>query len=158
MSNWNPQIGLSIEERRLAEKYARRFGLVDAVLRIRRGMKHRPRLLYILGYDKDQIKYRVSFNQAKKMIKPTSYNVATEYRLKYFIMRAKEIHGNKYDYSLVELADIIKLRVKVPIICNTDGHGVFMQTKENHVLDIRGCPKCAKKRLKARWITSSKKE
>lgn len=155
--NWKPKIGITKEERKHAELYARRFGWVDAVVRIKRGMRHRTRQLYIIGYDSNQIKYRVRYDQAIKMVKPRVYNVAIEDKLKYFLMKAKEIHGDKYDYSKVEFEDIIRLRVKIPIICPKEGHGVFMQEKENHIHHKQGCPSCAKDRRKKIWITSSKK-
>ena len=55
-----------------------------------------------------------------------------------FIQRAKEIHGNKYDYSK---ADYINMSTKVKIICPI--HGSFFQTPSLH-LRPRGCPLCAK--------------
>jgi very-short-patch-repair endonuclease len=53
-----------------------------------------------------------------------------------FIKEAKEIHGNKYDYSKVEY---IKSNQKVKIICQK--HGLFEQAPSNH-LQGNGCPKC----------------
>ena len=53
-----------------------------------------------------------------------------------FIEKAKRIHGNKYDYSLV---DYIKAIEKVNIICPV--HGIFQQTPNVH-LSKSGCPKC----------------
>ena len=54
-----------------------------------------------------------------------------------FIERAKEIHGNRYDYSEVEYEDA---QVKVKIICSK--HGAFEQKPFDH-LTGHGCPKCA---------------
>jgi len=56
---------------------------------------------------------------------------------KLFIEDAKKIHGDKYDYSLV---DYIKTKIKVKIICSE--HGVFEQTPNNH-LQGQGCKKCS---------------
>ena len=56
-----------------------------------------------------------------------------------FIQKAKEIHGNKYDYSLVEYADS---KTKVKIVCSK--HGVFEQIPNDH-LNGCGCPKCSGK-------------
>ncbi len=53
-----------------------------------------------------------------------------------FIKRAKEVHGNKYDYSKV---DYINTHKKVCIICPK--HGEFWQTPANHLLG-RGCKVC----------------
>ena len=53
-----------------------------------------------------------------------------------FIDKAKEIHGNKYDYSKVEY---INSRAKVCIICPE--HGEFWQIPTNH-LQGKGCKYC----------------
>ena len=55
-----------------------------------------------------------------------------------FIQRAKEIHGNKYDYSRVEYKSA---RDYVNIICPR--HGVFRQRAYIH-LNGSGCIKCVK--------------
>ena len=54
-----------------------------------------------------------------------------------FVRKAKEIHGDKYDYSKVEYT---KAQTKVCIICPE--HGEFWQTPNGH-LSGAGCPKCA---------------
>ena len=53
-----------------------------------------------------------------------------------FIKKAKEIHGNKYDYSKVEY---INYETKVCIICPE--HGEFWQTPHSHIRGS-GCPIC----------------
>lgn len=55
-----------------------------------------------------------------------------------FIKRSKEIHGDKYDYSLVEYTNN---KTKVKIICGT--HGIFYQAPANHVTMNQGCLRCA---------------
>ena len=57
------------------------------------------------------------------------------------IGRFKEIHGNKYDYSLFEYAHILSLTT---IVC--PDHGKFQQTTDNH-LRGSGCQECAKSGL-----------
>ena len=54
-----------------------------------------------------------------------------------FIKKAKEIHGDKYDYSKVEY---IKANEKVVIICKE--HGEFQQTPNSHLYGA-GCKKCS---------------
>lgn len=54
-----------------------------------------------------------------------------------FIIKAREKHGDKYDYSKVSY---VNSSTKVTIICPK--HGEFEQTPENH-LSGQGCPKCA---------------
>lgn len=56
-----------------------------------------------------------------------------------FIKRAKEIHGNKYDYSLV---DYKGCNIEIQIICPI--HDSFPQKPNNH-LQGQGCPYCAYK-------------
>ena len=55
-----------------------------------------------------------------------------------FIKKAREVHGNKYDYSKVEYVNI---KTKVCIICPK--HGEFWQTPASH-LNGNGCPNCYK--------------
>lgn len=55
-----------------------------------------------------------------------------------FINEAKQIHGNKYDYSKV---DYINSKTKVCIICPE--HGEFWQTPNKHLNGTHGCPKCS---------------
>jgi len=58
---------------------------------------------------------------------------------KEFVIKAKEIHGDKYDYSKV---DYKNFATNVTIICHK--HGPFKQQPGNH-LQGNGCPKCANK-------------
>ena len=70
-------------------------------------------------------------------------------RLNEFILRAKEVHGDKYDYSLVEYK---KITDKVKIICPI--HGEFLMEARAHYRG-HGCPKCGniKKGLSHRYTT-----
>lgn len=54
-----------------------------------------------------------------------------------FIRSAKEVHGEKYDYSLIEYKDS---RSKVEIVCRT--HGSFFQLPSQHTSVKNGCIKC----------------
>ena len=54
-----------------------------------------------------------------------------------FIEKAKVIHGDKYDYSLV---DYINAKTRISI--NSPERGVFEQRPNNH-LNGRGCPICS---------------
>ena len=53
-----------------------------------------------------------------------------------FIKKSKEIHGDKYDYSLV---NYINNKTKVKIICPI--HGIFTQIPNSHLLGIE-CNSC----------------
>ena len=55
-----------------------------------------------------------------------------------FIEKAKKVHKNRYNYSEVKY---INSRTKVTIICEKEGHGIFLQTPNMHLRN-RGCPKC----------------
>jgi hypothetical protein len=55
-----------------------------------------------------------------------------------FLDKAKLVHLDTYDYSLIEYVDS---RTKVKIICKEDGHGIFEQNPTSHLKGI-GCPKC----------------
>ena len=65
-----------------------------------------------------------------------------------FIERAKQIHGDKYDYSKVEYINAL---TKVCIICPT--HGEFWQTPNMH-LNGQGCRKCQYMKL-GEYFTSN---
>ena len=54
-----------------------------------------------------------------------------------WIEKAKQIHGDLYDYSIV---NYIKCDIKIDIKCQI--HGIFRQTPNEH-LNGRGCPKCS---------------
>jgi very-short-patch-repair endonuclease len=70
-----------------------------------------------------------------------------------FISEAKRVHGNRYDYSLVEY---VNGRHKVKIICSE--HGVFKQGAGAH-LGGSGCITCAGTAMKSTesFITDAKK-
>ena len=57
-----------------------------------------------------------------------------------FIRKAKEVHGDKYDYSKVKYVNV---RTKVCIVCPE--HGEFQQMPNNH-LNGQGCPKCGQEK------------
>jgi len=54
-----------------------------------------------------------------------------------FIKDARDVHGDKYDYSKVHY---VNSKTKVCIICHE--HGEFWQTPSHH-FEGKGCPKCA---------------
>lgn len=54
-----------------------------------------------------------------------------------FIKKAKEIHGDKYDYSKT---NYINNKTKIIIICPI--HGEIEITPNAHISEKRGCPKC----------------
>jgi hypothetical protein len=55
-----------------------------------------------------------------------------------FIDSCKKVHGDRYDYSLV---DYINSKTKIRIICPE--HGVFEQLPHNHLCKKTKCPKCS---------------
>ena len=61
-----------------------------------------------------------------------------------FIKKAREKHGDKYDYSKVDYVGALK---KVCIICPK--HGEFWQEANNH-LRGQGCPKCNGDKIRER--------
>lgn len=58
-----------------------------------------------------------------------------------WLARAREVHGERYDYSQVRL---VNTSTKVTILCAK--HGPFEQRPVDHVLNAQGCPECAQKR------------
>lgn len=77
-----------------------------------------------------------------------------------FIVEAREVHGDKYDYSLSMYKGA---KAEVCIICHEkdkegNEHGIFWQTPDNH-LHGKGCPKCAgaMKKYTNQFITDAEK-
>ena len=70
-----------------------------------------------------------------------------------FIERAKQVHGDKYDYTETVYH---RSTEKVKIICPV--HGLFLQRPENHVNQKQDCPTCAnsrkgkQERFSAEWL------
>jgi len=57
---------------------------------------------------------------------------------KTFIEKAKKVHGNRYDYSLVKY---VNAKTKIKIICKN--HGVYETTPDTHLRGSK-CSKCQK--------------
>jgi hypothetical protein len=73
--------------------------------------------------------------------KKKTYNLRKKYDTESFINEAKEIHGDKYDYSKVVYKN---KNTPVRIICPT--HGEFLQRPYEHLNQKSGCPECANKK------------
>lgn len=58
-----------------------------------------------------------------------------------FIEKAKEVHGDKYDYSKIDYKNV---STKISIICPK--HGEFLQRPDHH-LNGCGCPRCCESKL-----------
>ncbi len=58
----------------------------------------------------------------------------------WFMQKAREVHGNVYDYSKV---DFVNVSTKVCIVCQK--HGDFWQTPHGHIQGY-GCPECSRLR------------
>ena len=60
------------------------------------------------------------------------------YNTETFIKKSISIHGEKYDYSLVNFKNN---KIKVKLICPI--HGTFETRPDNHINSKNGCPKCS---------------
>lgn len=58
------------------------------------------------------------------------------------IEKARAVHGNRYDYSMVDTPGI---KFPMKIICKD--HGLFIQSGEAHIHAQQNCPQCADTRL-----------
>ena len=87
--------------------------------------------------------------QGKGCFKCGREKIATSSRksLEQFLQDAKRIHGDRYNYSKVEL---VNYQTKVIIICPV--HGEFTQSPTLH-LQGSGCPKCGNERESLRMTT-----
>ncbi len=74
-------------------------------------------------------------------------------RLEMFLNNAKEIHGNKYDYS--SITEYIHHSAEISLICAT--HGLFKTSTFKHITNRGGCPQCGiKSASKTRQLSLSK--
>lgn len=67
-----------------------------------------------------------------------------------FVARAREVHGDRYDYSLT-----LYISTKTKVVIGCPEHGDFEQVPNRHLSDGRGCPQCTQARVadKARLTT-----
>jgi len=77
----------------------------------------------------------------------------TKKTTKQVIQEFINIHGNEYDYELVDYNGVFK---KVKIGCKK-GHGIFERTPRDHKRG-RGCPKCAKEKRNGRYLSMTKNQ
>lgn len=64
--------------------------------------------------------------------------MAYKLTLQEFISRARQVHGDKYEYSKV-----VYLNAHINITITCQRHGDFEQEPTNHIHNKRGCPTCA---------------
>ncbi len=77
--------------------------------------------------------------------------VKNAYNTKELIETAKEVHGDRYDYSKTEY---VSNKKEIEIICKK--HGSFWQRPDNHLNRKSGCPRCSKtiSKLETQWLDS----
>lgn len=101
-------------------------------------------LKFLEKYKGDSVKIKAKDYYGEVWVTPsnilqgggTSIRSAVD-KTKYFIEKAKEIHGDKYDYSLTDYKNDSS---KINIACKI--HGVFEQVVSNHLQGL-GCPYCS---------------
>ena len=77
------------------------------------------------------------------------------YTVDEFINRARQIHGDKYNYS--SISEYVNNTTPLPIICPI--HGKFYQTPLHHINSRCGCPKCSEskgEREIEQWLIKNK--
>jgi len=84
----------------------------------------------------------------KNYIKKKTFKYDTEK----FIKKAKEIHGEKYDYSKT-----IYIKINQKVIISCPFHGEFQQTPTGHIRSVTGCEKCGKVSPKRRELVYNDK-
>jgi Zn finger protein HypA/HybF involved in hydrogenase expression len=81
--------------------------------------------------------WKTPANHLKGQGCPECARIEARLGLEAFILRANEVHGGKYDYTLVQYVTADK-----DVIIKCEKHGLFSQTPHSH-LKGRGCPECA---------------
>lgn len=68
-----------------------------------------------------------------------------------FVAAAKEVHGERYDYSETEY---VNNSTSVKIVCST--HGSFWQKPLKHINTSQGCPRCAVNvsKMERKWLAA----
>lgn len=73
--------------------------------------------------------------------------MSRKYTLEKFILRAREKHGEKYDYSKIKKENIVSARSEVPVICRKCGYE-WNPSITGHVNQGYNCPNCSGR---AKW-------
>ena len=60
-----------------------------------------------------------------------------------FIEKARKVHGDRYDYSVVEY---VNNKTDVTVVC--PDHGPFKVMPQDHLQKLNGCPKCSTSKVK----------
>ena len=84
------------------------------------------------GSARGSVKHLGLNNEAKKLM----------YSAEQFITKAREVHGDKYDYTH---ANCTSSRSVVRIVCPE--HGEFLKRAEYHITAKQGCPACKQKEI-----------
>ena len=86
----------------------------------------------------------------KKIFSPIQSSLMKKLTTEEFIRRAKDIHGDKYDYSKVVYKGV---DTQVTIICPI--HGEFQQTPYHHLNRKQGCRKCVNELTSERFSSTT---
>ena len=101
------------------------------------GIKNKIKIICPIHGEFEQTPHHhVTRKQGCPKCRYTNISKKTRGCVKSFINKAKLIHGDKYDYSLVEY---VNRKTKVKIICQI--HGIFEQEPHNHI-NGQECGKC----------------
>jgi hypothetical protein len=69
--------------------------------------------------------------------------------LESFLNRAKDVHGDRYDYS-----EVVVTRANDPVKVTCREHGPFYPTPQNHLNSGTGCPECGKESSREKRVLS----
>lgn len=67
-----------------------------------------------------------------------SANIKKTNTHEYNLRRAREVHGDRYEYGFLGVTNTLKVGITCP------DHGVFMQNLSSHISSGQGCPECAR--------------
>lgn len=74
--------------------------------------------------------------------------------LENYLLKAREVHGDKYDYSRTK--SLYSLKDEIFVTCKKEGHGLFVIGALNHIRGS-GCPKCKKEKQHNSFLKDAKK-
>lgn len=95
----------------------------------------------VIRREGSQVYFTSRYGEGKKQVglfgKYNNSSRAFVDKMKFFIVKAKDIHGNKFDYSKV---DYVNSKTNVTLVCKI--HGEFQSTPSHHLQGV-SCKKCS---------------
>lgn len=109
---------------------------------------HKPKIQTVLEHLKRKVGKRCC--DECEILKPKKVQQEWFENLERFLKKARKIHGDNYDYSLIKKEDLQNANSKIQIICKRSKYGEicnnnFFQSLRCHIYNKNGCSICTGK-------------